>query len=400
MIPTGICVDLETTIAGKIHDDIRPPGEKRYETRIIEIGAVEWKNPTNTFGCIINPIPSSTTLQTPEDLFEWLTDHHQQPFPTLNFWSSVLVKRKSVTRTMFRHEESPLVWLNRTVHNRARDFVHWHNHPMDGPAFITEEEGLRQLLSFGNGQDWLAHNGKSFDYKVLHGCALRTGLPIPASINKHDTLHLFRKHLPGHKSYSQPKLYSALFGESYNAHVAIDDAKALTRLCQHASGVQQPVPGHVSGQMSRLCQHASGVQQPGTGHVSGQMSTLKKMNLQFKVDSTTLTPRSMPRWRHDASSVQQPGTGQMSTPKKMNLQFKVDSNTQRSKPNLMSKSPARTSQLIKIKGIGAKTVVALALVKVTTVPELRSKLQQYGSEWLRDNVPFGVQWRRVSKEII
>ena len=378
MIPTGICVDLETTIAGKIHDDIRPPGEKRYETRIIEIGAVEWKNPTNTFGCIINPIPSSTTLQTPEDLFEWLTDHHQQPFPTLNFWSSVLVKRKSVTRTMFRHEESPLVWLNRTVHNRARDFVHWHNHPMDGPAFITEEEGLRQLLSFGNGQDWLAHNGKSFDYKVLHGCALRTGLPIPASINKHDTLHLFRKHLPGHKSYSQPKLYSALFGESYNAHVAIDDAKALTRLCQHASGVQQP----------------------GTGHVSGQMSTLKKMNLQFKVDSTTLTPRSMPRWRHDASSVQQPGTGQMSTPKKMNLQFKVDSNTQRSKPNLMSKSPARTSQLIKIKGIGAKTVVALALVKVTTVPELRSKLQQYGSEWLRDNVPFGVQWRRVSKEII
>jgi len=84
----------------------------------------------------------------------------------------------------------------------------------------------------------------------------------------------------------------------------------------------------------------------------------------------------------------------------MNLQFKVDSNTQRSKPNLMSKSPARTSQLIKIKGIGAKTVVALALVKVTTVPELRSKLQQYGSEWLRDNVPFGVQWRRVSKEII
>ena len=378
MIPTGICVDLETTIAGKIHDDIRPPGEKRYETRMIEIGAVEWKNPTNTFGCIINPIPSSTTLQTPEDLFEWLTDHHQQPFPTLNFWSSVLVKRKSVTRTMFRHEESPLVWLNRTVHNRARDFVHWHNHPMDGPAFITEEEGLRQLLSFGNGQDWLAHNGKSFDYKVLHGCALRTGLPIPASINKHDTLHLFRKHLPGHKSYSQPKLYSALFGESYNAHVAIDDAKALTRLCQHASGVQQPVPGHVSG----------------------QMSTLKKMNLQFKVDSTTLTPRSMPRWRHDASSVQQPGTGQMSTPKKMNLQFKVDSNTPRSKPNLMSKSPARTSQLIKIKGIGAKTVVALALVKVTTVPELRSKLQQYGSEWLRDNVPFGVQWRRVSKEII
>ena len=384
MIPTGICVDLETTIAGKIHDDIRPPGEKRYETRIIEIGAVEWKNPTNTFGCIINPIPSSTTLQTPEDLFEWLTDHHQQPFSTLNFWSSVLVKRKSVTRTMFRHEESPLVWLNRTVHNRARDFVHWHNHPMDGPAFITEEEGLRQLLSFGNGQDWLAHNGKSFDYKVLHGCALRTGLPIPASINKHDTLHLFRKHLPGHKSYSQPKLYSALFGESYNAHVAIDDAKALTRLCQHASGVQ----------------HASVVQQPCTGHVSGQMSTLKKMNLQFKVDSTTLTPRSMPRWRHDASSVQQPGTGQMSTPKKMNLQFKVDSNTPRSKPNLMSKSPARTSQLIKIKGIGAKTVVALALVKVTTVPELRSKLQQYGSEWLRDNVPFGVQWRRVSKEII
>lgn len=346
MIPSGICVDLETTIAGKVPNTIQPPGQKRYETRIIEIGAVEWKNPSRTFGCLVNPIPASTTLHSVDDLFKWMTKHHQKPSSTINFWSKVLVKRKSVTRTMFRSEEAPLVWLNRTVRNRAVDFVHWHNNPTDGPVFLTEEEGLRQLLAFGQGQDWLAHNGNSFDYKVLQGCALRTGLPIPSSIQKHDTLHLFRKCIPGHKSYSQPKLYSALFNEIYNAHVAIDDAKALTRLCQHASRLE-----------------------PGAQKLSNIRRSKSNIHTEF-------------------------GPAESKKPSKMNLQFKA----MHPATTPVTQSVTRCPQsLIKIRGIGPKSVAVLLLLKITTVPELQAKIKIHGAEWLRDNLPFGVNWRKVSQ---
>ena len=56
MIPVGFCVDLETTIAGRIPDNIRPRGKKRFETRIIEIGAVHCKDPQQQFKCLVNPI--------------------------------------------------------------------------------------------------------------------------------------------------------------------------------------------------------------------------------------------------------------------------------------------------------------------------------------------------------
>tara|TARA_B110000091_G_scaffold211366_1_gene255869 strand:+ start:328 stop:1401 length:1074 start_codon:yes stop_codon:yes gene_type:complete len=357
MIPSGICVDLETTIAGKVPDTIQPPGQKRYETRIIEIGAVEWKTPTRTFGCLVNPIPASAAIHSVEDLFAWLTKHHQKPSSTLNFWSKVLVKRKSVLRTMFRHKEDPLVWLNRTVQNRAIDFVHWHNHPNDGPEFVTEEVGLRKLLAFGAGKDWLAHNGKSFDYKVLQGCALRTGLPIPCSIQQHDTLHLFRKYIPGHTSYSQPKLYSALFNETYNAHVAIDDAKALTRLCQHvdAAAPQRGAPRPTT--------------RPTTASRPTTTPKYNRMNLQFTIKHPPPTTYSK-------------------------IPSKIPS-------KILSKIPSKIpSTLIKIKGIGPKSVAALTLLNITSVDQLQAKLNKHGSEWLRDNLPFGVNWKKVSKEII
>tara|TARA_B110001450_G_scaffold174520_1_gene162893 strand:+ start:1429 stop:2733 length:1305 start_codon:yes stop_codon:yes gene_type:complete len=342
-IPHGICVDLETTIAGKIPDNIQPPGQKRYETRIIEIGAVDWLNPTNTFGCLVNPIPSSIQISSVDDIFNWLTENHQKPTATLNFWSRVLVNRNSLLRTMFRTEESPLVWLNRTTRNRAIDFVHWHNHPEDGPVFHTEEVALGKLIGFGAGRDWLAHNGNSFDFKVLEGCALRTGLSIPPSIQKHDTLHLFRKHIPGHKSYSQPKLYSALFRQTYNAHVAIDDAKALSRLCQHVAGTPYKLSKVKLSKVNRIA---------------------KSMNLTFpKTDK------------------QKMGTVETAVRKATTV-------VQKSK------------SLKKVRGIGPKSVAALVLLQVTTVPELRNKVKMHGTEWLRDNLPFGVSWKKVAREII
>ena len=72
MIPKGLCVDLETTLTLKIPNHVRPIGEKRYETRLLEIGAVAWDNPTLTFGCLVNPIPPRETIQSPKELFDYM----------------------------------------------------------------------------------------------------------------------------------------------------------------------------------------------------------------------------------------------------------------------------------------------------------------------------------------
>lgn len=235
-IPVGFCVDLETTIAGRIPDSIRPPGQKRFETRIIEIGAVHWKDNQKQFKCLVNPIPRQSVLKAPEDLFSLLRSMHQKPDATLDFWSTVLVKRKSLTNTMFLYDEPPEVWRNRTIVNRAKDFIRWHNNPSIGPDFKTESCALQELIQYTRSEPtWLAHNGRSFDFKVLQGCAERVNKVIPTNVNMVDTLKLFRQFLPGYKSYSQPKLYTQIFQRNYNAHVAIDDAKALAELCVHAN---------------------------------------------------------------------------------------------------------------------------------------------------------------------
>lgn len=243
MIVPGICIDLETTIAGRIPDHVRPRGKKRYETRVIEIGAIDWRT-GHHWGCIVNPIVNPEKLKSARDLFQHLRDIHQKPDATVNFWSKVLVNRGAITPRMVGGEP-PQVWLGRTCQNRATDFVRWFAVPHTGPRFVCEKRALRGLVDFtqkANGTAWLAHNGKSFDFKVLAGVSERHSVPIPRGIQQIDTLHVFRKVIPGHKSYSQPVLYHALFGHKYNAHVAIDDAKALARICKHVSGTSNTIP--------------------------------------------------------------------------------------------------------------------------------------------------------------
>lgn len=235
-IPPGLCIDLETTISSKVPDHIRPSGKKRYETRILEIGAVDWQHPQTTYRALVNPIPKDIPLHTTKDFFQHLQSTFQHPTRTINFWSKVLVKRKSLTRHMFSIEESPEVWLARQVDHRTKDFIRWHNDPSAGPSFVNEKDALAGLLRFSQTHSvWMAHNGTSFDFKVLQGCAERHSMRIPTKIKQIDTLKLFRKRWPGHASYSQPILFQSLFQQKYNAHVAIDDAKALAKLCKHAS---------------------------------------------------------------------------------------------------------------------------------------------------------------------
>jgi len=347
-IPIGFCVDLETTIADRIPDTVRPPGQKRFETRIIEIGAVHWKDNQKQFKCLVNPIPRSSVLKKPEDLFAVLRSMHQKPDATLNFWSTVLVKRQSLNHKMFLHDEPPEIWRNRTITNRANDFIRWHNNPSIGPQFKTESQALQELIQFTRSEPtWLAHNGNSFDFKVLEGCAERTKNIIPKHFKMVDTLKLFRQYIPGYKSYSQPKLYAEIFQRHYNAHVAIDDAKALAELCVY---VNDNVDAQVKNQPLKktLIFDKKNVKK----FLNKNKHLKKRLDLTFqKFETTRLIPP-------DSKSVRL------------------------------------------LRGIGPKTESVLAELNIKTIDQFKHQYNMNGVNWLKKIVPRGASWRVIVSSLM
>lgn len=343
MFPRGICLDLETTIAGKC--DHRAPGTKRYETRITEIGCVNWQNPEETFSYLVNPIPSDVKLENGKSLMNWLKDNYQKAAPTVNFWANVLTNRGSLTKEMFINPEPPEIWNRMTAVNKANDFVRWHNTHGIGPQMLTEKEALQKLIAFTGERPWIAHNGNSFDYKVLQGAALRTNVVIPNTIVKHDSLRIFRKSIPGYKSYSQPKLYSAIFKRDYNAHVAIDDAKALAELCRYVANKQ----------------------------------------------STNKVPQSTPMTTLQGT----PMTPKRPKKKPMNLQFGTQKTLQKT---YAKKNYNKITKLIQIRGIGPKSITALSTVGVFTILQLKQKVKT-NRNWLKNTLPFGVNHKKIAVEL-
>ena len=189
-------------------------------------------------------------METPEDMFSAFRKMYQRPDSTIDFWSRVLARRKNTLTSDMCNGMDPQIWERCTVRNKAKDFIRWFKHPETGPDFKTEKEALSGLMQYTKKCEemtWLAHNGLSFDFKILEGVAERSNIDI-SSIEKIDTLRLFKKKFNLEKklnveklSYSQPKLYASLGLGQYNAHVAIDDARALAKICQKIS-TQKTLP--------------------------------------------------------------------------------------------------------------------------------------------------------------
>ena len=369
MIPRGICIDLETTIAGKISDAIRGPGFKRFETRIIEIGACHWRDTSRRFMRLVNPI--TVPLTSGSALMQHLQDIHQKPVPTLNFWSKVLVNRKSVDRTMFSKEEDPAVWLVRNPERRAEDFVRWFN-GAHGPKFVSETDALRDLLTWTGNHAWLAHNGNSFDFKVLQGCAQRTGIPITDTIKFHDTLKLFRKYIPGHRTYSQPKIYEAIFSEKYNAHVAIDDSLALARLCVHCNDtkslIREPVASRVKQMKFPLLNDTLLVAKTPT-KIRNPMTYGSNIKIRRAMD---LTFPGRPTASKSVSRV--PGA-------KLKRDIK------------------KITKIAHLKGVGPKSCQAFAKENVFSLEQLFKRYKDGGRPWLKGLLPFGAHYRVIEQSI-
>ncbi|XP_053390362.1 uncharacterized protein LOC128553259 [Mercenaria mercenaria] len=105
--------------------------------------------------------------------------------------------------------------------------------------FITPslEKFCKWLEQFDN-VILVAHNGRRFDYPVLMkavaSCKILERF-LKCVSEFVDSLTVLRKHFPGRSSYKQEDLVREILRESYGAHNATEDVKALGNLLKHIS---------------------------------------------------------------------------------------------------------------------------------------------------------------------
>jgi len=201
--------DLETTFLQK--------GYRRADTLLLEVALygkkVADKARLQGFSTLVNPIGA---VADGCDLIAALKERGQNPNSTVQFWAKLLVEKKFIDSSFRRS----------SIVRKADEIARVLNASDD---FQTPECALQTALKFGDGHTLVAHNGTSFDEKIVRGNCDRLGIPvtIPAFV---DSLRLFRHKLPDQPSYSQPILYRSMLKGRYLAHHALEDAKALHKM--------------------------------------------------------------------------------------------------------------------------------------------------------------------------
>ena len=201
--------DLETTFLQQ--------GYRRKDTLLLEV-ALYGKQVANKvrlqgFSALVNPVGA---VADGSELLATLKERGQNPKSTIQFWTKLLVEKKFINSSFKRS----------SIVQKADEIARILNTSDD---FQTPECALQAAFEFGDGHTLVAHNGTSFDEKIVRGNCDRLGIPItiPAFV---DSLRLFRHKLPDQPSYSQPVLYRSMLKGRYMAHHALEDAKALHKM--------------------------------------------------------------------------------------------------------------------------------------------------------------------------
>jgi len=243
-----ITYDLETTFLQK--------GQKRINQRMLEI-ALYCKE--FSFSKLINPCQK---YNNGEEIIESLNAMDQNPEKSLRFWTKLLVEKRHLKSHLKRAgqekqadaisillqrsqkamdnkgEYTSNQWLYALENNKedvklAKKYLD--KYEVDGtkgPLFYDTKSTLEEALNIGIGRTWVAHNGKSFDSKIVVGNCDRLGIKI--NVDFEDSLPMFRRTITS-DSYSQPLLYRGIFGKGYKAHHALSDAIALYELLEYVS---------------------------------------------------------------------------------------------------------------------------------------------------------------------
>ena len=120
-------------------------GFKRKDTQLFEIGMVYGRK---TFQCMVNPVGDKPPMETLRQL-------GQHPVNSLRFWTKLLSEKgylNTAVRRLPPEEQSKRI---------AKVIQH--------KDFLTPEDAVRRAYTFGKGKLWIAHNGKSFDSKIICG---------------------------------------------------------------------------------------------------------------------------------------------------------------------------------------------------------------------------------------
>lgn len=188
-----VAYDLETCIMQR--------GYTRDKALILEIGAVDVLRPERTFHCFVNPCP---VPQTKESFLRSLVEAGAREYPTK------------------RHAENirydPTVAL--PMHTALQAFL----------DFLTEGDPAFLVLS--------AHNGRSFDDKIVSGSLRRSNLAWPPNIRFLDSYHaVSKKTWPARRSYKLQNLHRTFCPEnsSLKWHTALEDSIALSHLLKAAA---------------------------------------------------------------------------------------------------------------------------------------------------------------------
>lgn len=229
-------------------------GFKRNITRMLEIG-VHAEN--IQYQKMINPLQS---YDSGEEIIKNLQKMDQDPHKTVNFWTKLLVEKGALKTNLKRADtmrkadeiaillkrsdkakqhKNPQDWLFALESfdddiKKAKEFIK--TKKAEKPKsllFYDTKDCLTELLQYSD-YIWVAHNGKSFDEKIVKGNAERLAINMP--IKFEDSLPVFRKLLKDQPSYSLPILHKSVLKKSYKAHHAYEDAKALADLFHHVIG--------------------------------------------------------------------------------------------------------------------------------------------------------------------
>ena len=186
--------DLETTFLAK--------GFKRSDQQILEVGIVKGRK---HYSALVDPVKGYPIMSRLQQL-------GQHPERSIRFWTKLLAG-KGLLNTADRRK---------SVEEQARKIDEVR------AAFVTPEEAVKGMVSFGTGT-WVAHNGKAFDHKIIQAhlqkFALKTNIIFVDSLPDIRQLQL--------PSHSLSYVYKHLFGHPFKAHHALNDAKALQRVCKH-----------------------------------------------------------------------------------------------------------------------------------------------------------------------
>ena len=242
--------DLETCFIQK--------GFTRPITRMLEVGIY---NKDKRFQRMVNPCMH---YDTGDEIIYSLNQMKQNPEPTVRFWTKLLIGKGALKTNVKRmdyeqqaehisvllkrsdiaiHKKKPNDWLFalETFNDVEKAGKFLATKKADKPKsllFFNVAEVLQEACEFVGEATLIAHNGKSFDEKIVRGNAQRENIDV-SKITFKDSLPMFRKYIKDQPSYSLPILYRSVLKSSYKAHHALDDSIALYELVQHVSKTEK-----------------------------------------------------------------------------------------------------------------------------------------------------------------